>query len=365
MSSPATKPYARSAPVAAAINPEALSYYLALRHLPTDELEWLPGISPTLPRNNDQLVRSVSSSSEILDGLADLTSQRRDAGILLSGGIDSAILAALAPAGTPCFTITFDAPGSLDESTAAASYARRWGHAHHILRVTWSDYVAHANTLMTRKKAPLHPVEVPLYLAAMYARSLGVSSLLVGNGADSTFGGMDKLLARDWEFDEFIERYRFVNPEAVLSTPAPIASVFAPYRAGNGIDVQTFLREIHGQGIVQSFENAIHAAGVDVIAPYEAMTLRDQLDLDRIRAGEPKYLLQQVFRELYSTNAVPDKVPFARPMDVWLEDWRGPSRRPEFRDDLTEQLPHLNGEQRFLIWSLAGFMNTIDRPKHG
>jgi len=342
-----------------AINPTAMSYYLALRHLPFLGMEWIPGQAPSLPAPADATI-GVSSSREILDALTSLMPTSTGTGILLSGGIDSAILAALAEPGTPTFTITFDAPGAANESIAAARYAAKWGHPHHTVLVTWNDYLKHTTTLMAHKQAPLHPVEVPLHIAALHARSLGVTTLLVGNGADSTFGGMDKLLCPQWTFQGFLDRYRFVDPASVLSDPSPTDAPFAPYRSGNGIDVQRFLREIHGQGIVQSFENAIRSAGVDISAPYEAMTHVGELDLNRIRGGEPKYLLQRLFADLYGTSDVPTKVPFARPMDTWMSDWQGPDPQPEFRSDLSRKLRSMTGEQRFLVWCLDAFVRQLD-----
>ncbi len=348
-----------------AFNPQAMSYYLGLRHLPVEGLEWIPGVAPALPESIES-TRRVSSSTEILESLNDLMPRTTGTGILLSGGIDSAILAALAEPGTPCFTISFDAPGAADESIAASTYASRWGHPHHIIRVSWDDYLTHTPMLMAHKKSPLHPVEVPLHVAAQHARGLGVQSLLVGNGADSTFGGMDKLLCPVWTYEQFIERYRFVDPALVLRAPMPIEDTFAPYRRKNeksgndGIAVQQFLREIHGQGIVQSFENAIGSAGVDIVAPYEAMIHDGELDLDRIRAGEPKYLLQQVFRDLYATSTVPTKIPFARPMDVWMADWDGAVDQPLFRGDVAEHVETMSGDARFLVWCLDRFITQLN-----
>lgn len=340
-------------------DPACMSYYLALRHLPRAGLQWRPGVAPALPASRPHRAL-VSTSDDILDGLVASTPRDGGTGLLLSGGIDSAILAALVPPETPCFTIAFDAPGAVDESVRAAAYAARWGHSHHVIRVRWSDYLAHAGPLMATKRAPLHAVEVPLHLAARRARSLGVTTLVVGNGADSNFGGMDKLLAHDWTFGAFVERYRFADPAAFLAEPVDITDVFEPYRRGISIDMQGFLHDVHGQGIVQAFENAVHGAGVQIAAPYETLRHDGPLDLERIRSGEPKYLVQEAFRLLYDTEEVPAKVPFARPLDAWMADWTGPLGRPEYREDITAQLVGATGETRWLVWCLAAFLDQLD-----
>lgn len=346
----------------AAVSPLAMSAYLALRHLPRAEMAWRPGMVPGLP-SSGHAPTPVSTAAELLDGLRRAVSTvERDAGLLLSGGIDSAILAALVEPGTPCFTIAFDVPGAIDESIAAAQYAARWGHPHLVVRVRWSDYVAEVGALMAAKRSPLHAIEVPLHLAARQARRRGVSTLLVGNGADSNFGGLDKLLAVDWSFDEFVRRYTFADPFAILAEPCDVTPFFEPYRTGRGIDVQAFLHEVHGQGIVQSFENAIGTAGVGIVAPYETLCHDGPLDLDRIRAGEPKYLVQACFRELYGADHAPTKIPFARPTDHWLAAW-SPARRAEWRPDL--DLTGATGEQRWLVWCLERFLDLLERTDAG
>lgn len=82
---------------------------------------------------------------------------------------------------------------------------------------------------MRHKRAPLHAIEVALHKAAVIAHADGVDTIIVGNGADSNFGGMDKLLSRDWSFDAFVARYTFVDPARVLTDPRSMRSVFAPY----------------------------------------------------------------------------------------------------------------------------------------
>ena len=222
---------------------------------------------------------------------------------------------------------------------------------------------------MAAKRAPLHAIEVPLLLAAEVARKAGVARLVVGNGADSTFGGMDRLLAVDWTFDEFVARYCFADPGQILAEPRDVTHVFEPYRRGDGIDVPAFLRERHGAGIVQAFENAIGHGGLTVAAPYETLELRGSLDLDRIRAGEPKYLLAEIYRLLYDTDEVPTKIPFARPTDIWLDGWRGPDHRPELSGRLAEHLATASGETKWLVWCLAAFCRLLDEtrsaPAHG
>ena len=59
--------------------------------------------------------------------------------------------------------------GGDDESESARLHARRAGLAHRVIDVRWSDALAAMDALMLRKGAPLHPLEVPLHVAAVFA----------------------------------------------------------------------------------------------------------------------------------------------------------------------------------------------------
>ena len=341
-------------------NPQALSCFLAFRHLPEPGLCWRPGLCPEYPAGEEAAQVAVENVEEVKTFLrAEVAGQCRGGatGILLSGGIDSAILAAAMPPGSKAYTIRFDAEGAVDESIQAAHYCRVLGLEHHVVNVTYRQYLDVLPLLMDAKKAPLHAVEPALYLAASAAKADGINTLLVGNGADSTFGGLDKLLSKDWSYEDFIERYNFINPARALKAPRPVEPWYRHYRRGAGIDVQGFLKTVHGMGIIQSFHTAIHAGGCDLFEPYEKMRLKHPLDLERIRRGESKYILRRLFSDIFGAEPIPPKIAFARPMDVWLAQYAGP-RRPEFRSDLVAST--FGGDQRWLLLTLDLFLEQFD-----
>jgi asparagine synthetase B (glutamine-hydrolysing) len=342
-------------------NPWCLSSYLGLRYVAGEGHDWCAGVAPAPPRAEAGAQIRVTTAAEILGALRagiERACRPREVGILLSGGIDSAILAALMPEGSPAYTICFDVVGAVDEGPSAGEYARHCGLDQRVVRVTWSDHEAQLERLMAHKRSPLHPVEVGLFMAARAAADDGLTQLVVGNGADSTFGGLDKLLSVDWSFDDFIRRYTFIEPSTALRGPLPLRPVFAPYRRGDGIDVVGFLKHVHGLGIIQAFDNAISAAGCSTVEPYEQLALGVPLDLERIRRGESKYLLREVFQTLYPGWPVPPKIAFARPLDVWLAGWSGP-RRAEFLPGL--DVSCFSGEQRWLLFCLERFLDMLER----
>lgn len=338
--------------------PYCMSSYLAFRYIAEDGYEWIDGISPKYPSisiENQVPVYNCEEISEFISNYININ-YKKDTGLLLSGGIDSAILASFMPKRAKVYTIRFNALGAIDESSMASEYARFYGLDHKIIDVEWHDYLEYAPVLMRQKNAPLHAVEVGLYKAAKTARRDGISKLFLGNGADSTFGGMDNLLSQDWLFDEFVNRYTFLKPEAVLKEPVSMEHIYEQYRNGNYIDFIGFLKEVHGIGIIQAFDNALVSAGCTSLEPYECMRLAVPLDIARIRRGDSKYLLREIFKERYPGLDVPDKIPFARPMDKWLENWTGPIR-PEFKVD---SLSGFTGEQKWLLFCLENFLNLMD-----
>ena len=347
------------------INPRCLSSFLAFRYVTDPAAEWIPGVRPAYPAVSAQGQIPVATMEEIETQLRAIVARNGSpaTGILLSGGIDSAILAALLPRGTRAYTIKFNAAGFLDESIQARIYADLLGLRHTVVEVDWRDHADFAPALMRRKQAPLHAIEVALHKAARAARADGLDRLVVGNGADSTFGGMDKLLSRDWTLAEFHRRYTFVDPAQVLRDPTEIRSVYEPYVQPDGfVDVQRFLKTVHGIGIIQSFECAIHSAGLALLEPFEQLRYVRPLDLARIRAGESKYLLKALFRRLFNGMEPPEKIPFARPMDSWLADWTGPAR-PEFKAGVDWRA--FTGDQRWLLYILGRFLDQLDAGEIG
>lgn len=335
------------------------SAYLTFRWIPKDNMFWSKEWRPSYPKLKGDAQTPVKDTREIKEFISHYLNNHFDkyTGILLSGGIDSAILASYLPPETNAYTIKFIADNAVDESENARKYADKYHLNLHIVDVTWDDYEQYMPLLMRNKKAPLHAVEVGLYKASLAAKDHGISKLILGNGADSTFGGMDKLLSRDWTFNEFVERYSFINPLNVLISPKSVMDIYEQYRIGESdIDYISFLKYTHGLGIIQAFDNAIGCAGCHSIEPFEQLKLGIPLDIKRIRNSEPKYLLYEIFDERYPGLERVPKVPFARPMTQWLKNWNGPIR-PEFKSGCIESM---TGDQKFLAYSLELFMNLME-----
>ena len=337
----------------------AMSSYLAFRYVVYPDAEFSENVAPVPLNQYTYETHQVFQSSDIDRIIQEVLGKCdwNSTGILLSGGIDSAILAAYVPRGTKAYTIRFIAENAIDESLASIQYADKYHLDLHIVDVSFQDYLNVAPLLMKARKCPLHQIECAVYRAASVAKSQGINALVMGNGADYLFGGLDKLLSREWSFDELVNRYTIVQPKDALKQYHPIEDAYEPFRIGeNGIDLLGFLKDVHGICSIPSFANPLKVAGIKPIEPYEHMELGVPLDLNRIRQGESKYLIRELFSSKYPEFAIPDKIAFARPMDQWLCDYTSPSRSEFIRNCAK----NMTGDQKWLVFCLEWFLNLID-----
>ncbi len=84
--------------------------------------------------------------------------------------------------------------------------------------------------------------------------------------------------------------------------------------------------------------------------------MAEPLTLERVRSGDSKYLIRDLFRIRYPGLEVPEKLPMSRPAEDWMNDWEGP-KRYEFIPGCAEKL---NGEQKLLLYSLERFLDIIE-----
>ena len=279
-------------------------------------------------------------------------------GVFLSGGIDSAIVASYLPAGTPAYTFQCQAPGAIDETEQARQYCKKYDLKHEIIEMSWSDFEELTPSLLKYNLVPFHSIEVQLVKAALHAKKQGIDHILIGTASDCVFGGMDKLLSKDWTFDEFVKRYTFVEPSDVLESYVDIEDVYEKYRYGNtNIDFLCFMKDVMDIESYTSYMHAFDYAGVSYRDPYTKMKLDIPLDLDRIRKGEPKYLIRELFSRRYPDIPIPTKIPMPRAMDQWLQKWSGPQRK-EFKKNCVAEL---TGDQKWLCWCLEQFLDMYEK----
>lgn len=279
------------------------------------------------------------------------------AALFLSGGMDSGILASYMPAGTKAYTARCIGKNAKDETEMARKFCDINHLEHVIVDVSWEDYKELMDELMLSDGSPLIPNEAQAYKLAKLAKLDEATCIIYGDCADTEFGGMDRLLSKDWKFKEWIERFQFLNPEKVLKHPADITSIYESYRVNEDeIDFVKFISEVYVISASGALTNAIRLAGIASVDPYERLKMAEPLDIERVRSGDSKYLIRDLFRLKYPGMEIPEKIPMSRPADDWLKDWKGPTR-DEF---LPNCIDNLTGEQKLLVYCLERFLNLID-----
>lgn len=126
---------------------------------------------------------------------------------------------------------------------------------------------------------------------------------------------MDGLLAKDWTFEEFMNRYIFIKPEDVLVEPESMRYLFERYRKdGDKIDFLAFMDDVFSIESSSSYMNAFSVAGMPYYDPYARLKMADELDLYLVRHGEPKYLIRRLMEK--STQRFLFRIKF-RCQDLW------------------------------------------------
>ena len=287
--------------------------------------------------------------------------KNKKAAICLSGGIDSAILAKFMPEGSIAYTFKCVVPGVqvIDETQRASLYAKECNLQHRVIEIYWDDFNKYVPKLMLHKGAPIHSIEVQIYKAAQQAKNDGFDTLIFGESADCLYGGLSNILSKDWTFGEFVDRYSFVKPYYVLKESELVLEPYKKYCKDGYIDVHDFYSNAFFNESVNSYLNACKLANVEFFSPYAETILAEPLDLSRIRSGENKYLVREVFNRLYKEFDIPPKTPMPRPMNEWLKEWKGPSR-PEFIPNCVD---NMTGDQKWLVWALEKYFNLIFAEK--
>lgn len=304
----------------------------------------------------------VANSQELEEALArQVRSAAADgkAAIALSGGIDSAVLARFMPRESVAYTFKCVIPGVqvVDEVPNAARYAAECGLQHRIIEIYWEDIEAFLPDLMSAKQFPVHSIEVQIYKAALRAKTDGFDRIIFGESADCLYGGLNQVLSRDWTFGDFVERYSYVMPYKVLKRGTVILAPFEDHVDKNGfIDVHGFYQDKFFKESTASYINATRLAGVEAVMPYAHTRMISPLDYARVRAGENKYLVREVFNKLYPGFAIPAKTPMPRPTNEWFKLWNGPVRE-EFWPNC---ISGMSGDQKWLVYCLEQYMNMFD-----
>lgn len=341
-----------------------LSSYMAFRYIYKDNYDFLGRMQHQtfkgVPKEERVKVRTANEIDFFIKKqIDDLYRKHTKIGILLSGGMDSAVLATYLKTGSNAYTFRTNLSNTFDaDIERSEKYCRMLGLNHIYIDIDFDDYKKYTPIVMQSKSAPVHSIEPQLYKAAIEARKQGDELIIEGDGADYIFGGVDKLLSKDWRYGDFVERYTYLNPTFVLNNPVDISDFFEKYRlADDMIDFWGIITHECLYESLSSYHNAFVAAGMPYSDLYAIFEMADKIDLHRIRGGESKYLIRELYSKKYPDFEVPEKIPMPRPVDVIFGDWKGPTRA-EFRRDINMQ--SLTGNQKWQLWCAEQFLDLFD-----
>ena len=169
-----------------------------------------------------------------------------DLGVLLSGGVDSALVAAIAQKKSEkkvkAFTVGFKGDYSeIDEIGYAEETANILGLEHHIKKIGVDDFLKAIDQTAKIVEEPIATTSIiPMYFLSELAAS-HVKVVLSGQGADEPLGGYDKYKALP-----YLEKARIFRPLA------PLLKIFSPIFK-NKENLRRFVHAISPRNAVASW----------------------------------------------------------------------------------------------------------------
>lgn len=342
-----------------------LSSYIAYRYIYKDGVDFFSdtyhqNIKPIPPEDRIPVKSAEEIDRAVQSQINDLYKKYNKISILLSGGMDSAIIATYLKPGSNAYTFTTKLSDVYNQDfERAKKYCELLNLNCHPIDISFEDYRKYTPIVTKHKGAPVHSIEPQIYKAAITAKENGDELMLIGESSDLIFGGMDQLLSKDWDFDAFVKRYTFLDPNTVLKNPVDTTEIFEKYRLSNNkIDFRKFMDEVFSIESSSSYFNAFTTADLPYYDPYAKLIMGNPLNLDRVRNGESKYLIRELFAKKYPTIKIPEKIPMPRPVDKIFENWSGP-KRAEF---IELSVPiKLTGNQKWQLWCAEEFLNDHDK----
>ena len=141
-------------------------------------------------KKGEEAAAACKELRELLRGAV----ERNDAeSLLLSGGLDTSILAALSSKkgeSKKALTVAFEGTRARDLEYAQ-KIASKFGFEHHVIRLTESEALEKLPEVIkaVRSFDPALPNDLTIYAALQEAKALGITSVMTGDGADELFAG--------------------------------------------------------------------------------------------------------------------------------------------------------------------------------
>jgi asparagine synthase (glutamine-hydrolysing) len=127
--------------------------------------------------------------------LSDAVERNAADALLLSGGLDTSILAAISEntgKTKKAFTVSMDVNGTpAPDLEYAKKVAQKFLYEHHLIRITENEALEKIPEVIkaVRSFDPALPNDLAIYVTIKEAKNLGIESVMTGDGADELFSG--------------------------------------------------------------------------------------------------------------------------------------------------------------------------------
>ena len=160
---------------------------MAFRYIEKDDMDFYPEMHHTniqpIPDDQRILVHTCDDIDREIGKQMDQFANKKK-GILLSGGMDSAIVASYLR-GSDAYTFRFlGGEYQKEELERAEYYAKYYGLNLHYVDISWDTVLSHLEPVMRAKAAPVHSIEPQILQAALQAKADGVEIVFVGESSD-------------------------------------------------------------------------------------------------------------------------------------------------------------------------------------
>lgn len=300
---------------------------------------------PITPNTN---LTEVTTPADLIDYIESrMNGLTGKVGLLLSSGMDSAILAKFLPPGSIAYTFDYGTQREDLSEFHGASFFVKDGVTHKRIEITKERFYWALDEVIRLKQMPAVPHEAAIYLACLEAKKDGVDHLATGVGADGRFGGFshfykDRTVAG---FKENLHK-QFVSPQKALVDPVNVDWVFEKYMEAGKINVQRFLLEVGTEGTAVT--DVIRCSGLDAVNPYTELRYAKVL----ADGSQAKGFIKSAFDRVYPGQKPNKKYALPVPYGAWIEGYT-PSR-PEFRKVTLKQF---GGKRFHQVYSLERYMD--------
>jgi asparagine synthase (glutamine-hydrolysing) len=267
-------------------------------------------------------------------------------GVLLSGGLDSAVLVALASRRQSGFdTFSLGSAGDRkSELPQAAQIAKHFSTKHHELTAQPKDLVDALPRLIALRDAPLAlPSDLALHFVAKEA-SHSCRTLLSGDGSDEILGGYRRYVAAKFWPNAALRTHE--EDLVVLAEDFPRKKSQAEKRPEGSTDLRRMLHADQtswlSDNLLDRDERIGAGASIELRLPYLDHRLAEYVsslpDEQRVRGLSTKYILRRAARALLP--GMPARRKLGWPARV--KDWM----RGELRESLADHLQGANAITR-------------------